>query len=148
MSTAKRLAAPGIDVPGADGTPRTIRFDLRALARVEERLGSVAAAVDAITRLHEARAKAFAAPVMADLEALLDAVVEPRTTDDVLTEVAATIPELIEAIHDAWLQAWPAKTDADGEGKAEAPAAKGSRGRSSTGGRRSASAAATSSSGG
>lgn len=148
-SAAKRLAAPGVQLPGADGEPRTIRFDFAALARIEETLGSIGAAVDAIKRLIDASANAYDKAVMADLRALLDASVRPRVFDDVLEEIADVhLGTVIDAICDAWVQAWPPREAAADAGEAQAPPAARGRGRSSTTRRPSDSAAATTSSGG
>jgi hypothetical protein len=143
---AKRLVAAGVEIIGADGEPRTIKFDFAALERVEERFESVTGAVDVLKSLIEARNGGFDKPVMADLRALLDAALRPRTADDVFDELAAVrLHVLIDALVEAWIQAWP-PASAD-EGNVEAPVTERSNGRTSSGGRRRGSAAATSSSG-
>lgn len=151
---AQRLAAVGTVVHGADGEPRTIKFDFAALARVEDepRLGSIDGCVDAIQRVIESRRDRFSTPIMADIRALLGAAMRPeqRTADDPLEELGLQrIGDVIDAIFDAWLEAWPSEDrEAEGgEGKPAAPPTKRSRGGSSTTSRRSGSGATTTPSG-
>lgn len=102
---AKRLLSLGLPIELVDGEVATARFSLGALARCEEQYGNLAGTHRELLWLVEQRAAGFPDPVAARLAAMLRCVLGHAT------EVASEPPWCVEALMEAWLEAFPSVED-------------------------------------
>lgn len=121
-SEADRLAAEGTSILLADGGEARLRFTLRTLKRCEDRYGTLDATVAEIHWLLTAEAEGSPEGFYARMLLLLQTV----TGDDDIDPAGE--PRLwVDALLDAWLEAFPAP-EGKAEGEATAPRSPGAPG--------------------
>ena len=116
VTDADRIAADGEQITLADGSTRTIRFDLRAMLGIERRFGSVGMFS---RKLERGMATGGIEPTLAGLEIALQG--EPKLSEDELGSALdpKRFTEYQDAVALAFMQALP-KTEESG--KESAPA--------------------------
>lgn len=148
-----RLLAAGVPLQLAGGEAR-LRFDLRALKRLEDHYGNLADAATALTTMYNSAFTKLDGAVLSHLETFLAAglpaelVTDPTNVLELLDATAGYRQAMVvatAACYDAWVEAFPMPS---AEGKETAPAANGSDGPTSTGSSPASPADPTSSSGG
>lgn len=121
---AARLLARGVALPGVDGEEVRLRFSLLAIARCEERYGSLALTLGELQELVEARSGGFLTPVADRTAALVAAVVGAPEPVDVM----ASPGEVIDALMDAWVEAFPPPDETSGKAEGATAPSHGSSG--------------------
>ncbi|QXC59328.1 hypothetical protein KSP35_13040 [Aquihabitans sp. G128] len=110
-SDADRLLSLGMPIVGVEGEERRLRFSLLAIARCEAAYGSWAATIEELSWLQGQMVLQFPEPTAARVAAMLQHVLGAADPVD----AGSTPAECIEALLEAWMEAFPAPSGDPGK---------------------------------